>query len=113
MCQQAPGAGRPGPHNASAAGEPGTVDPVARLEPVQTFLPYPDFAETAAVLDSARLGKQRVETLQILRAVVLPEYGWQHHPAVLMWRGRVPALVAYGLACVAGWRELGHADSTA
>jgi hypothetical protein len=30
-----------------------------------------------------------------------------------MWRGRVPALVSYGLQCVAAWRERGHADSTA
>ncbi len=38
---------------------------------MQTFLPYPDFARSAAVLDPARLGKQRVETLQILRALEL------------------------------------------
>lgn len=80
---------------------------------MQTFLPYPGFTDTAAVLDGPRLGKQRVEALQILRALQLPDYGWQNHPAVLMWRGRVPALVSYGLSCVATWRALGHADSTA
>lgn len=80
---------------------------------MQTFLPDPDFAASAAVLDDARLGKQRVETLQVLRALVLDDYGWSHHPAVLMWRGRVPALVAYGLACVQEWVRRGHADSTA
>jgi hypothetical protein len=80
---------------------------------VQTFLPYPGFIDSAAVLDGPRLGKQRVETLQILRALQLPDYGWQNHPAVLMWRGRVPALVSYGLSCVATWRALGRADSTA
>ncbi len=80
---------------------------------MQTFLPYPGFAESAAVLDVPRLGKQRVETLQILRALQFPDYGWQNHPAVLMWRGRVPALVSYGLSCVAAWVALGHADSTA
>jgi len=79
---------------------------------VQTFLPYPSFAASAAALDSPRLGKQRVETLQILRALVLPEYGWRNHPAVVMWRGYVPALVCYGLTCVAEWRGRGHADST-
>lgn len=62
--------------------------------PVQTFLPYPDFERSAAVLDPARLGKQRVETLQVLRALELPDYGWRNHPAVGMWRGRTPALVA-------------------
>jgi hypothetical protein len=79
---------------------------------VQTFLPYPDFDRSAAVLDSPRLGKQRVETLQVLRALELPEYGWVNHPVVRMWRGFTPALVAYGLACVAEWRRRGHADST-
>ncbi len=79
---------------------------------MQTFLPYPDFAASAAVLDGPRLGKQRVETLQILRALELPDYGWQNHPAVVMWRGRTPALVGYGLACVREWCRRGHPDST-
>lgn len=79
---------------------------------MQTFLPVPDFAESARLLDAARLGKQRVETLQVLRALELPDYGWASHPVVLMWRGRTPALVAYGLATVRAWRERGHADST-
>jgi Pyrimidine dimer DNA glycosylase len=79
---------------------------------MQTFLPYRDFERSAAVLDPARLGKQRVETLQVLRAIVLPDYGWRHHPAVTMWRGRVPALVRYGLACVDAWTAAGRADTT-
>jgi hypothetical protein len=80
---------------------------------VQTFLPVADFADSARLLDSPRLGKQRVETLQILRAIELPDYGWANHPAVLMWRGRTPALVAYGLAMARIWQERGFADSTA
>ncbi|WP_286277025.1 MSMEG_6728 family protein [Naasia aerilata] len=79
---------------------------------MQTFLPYPSFAESAAVLDTPRLGKQRVETLQILRASLLPSYGWQNHPVTLMWRGYLPALTAYGLATVAAWTDRGHTDST-
>jgi hypothetical protein len=79
---------------------------------VQTFLPYRDFARSAEVLDSPRLGKQRVETLQVLRALELGDYGWRNHPVVRMWRGRTPALVAYGLAVVHAWRARGHADST-
>ena len=78
---------------------------------MQTFLPYPSFAESAAVLDTARLGKQRIETMQILRAVLLPTYGWQRHPVVAMWRGFVPALTAYGLAVTDTWRARGHADT--
>jgi Pyrimidine dimer DNA glycosylase len=79
---------------------------------MQTFLPVADFADSARLLDSPRLGKQRVETLQILRAIELPDYGWANHPAVLMWRGRTPALVAYGLAMARIWRERGFADTT-
>lgn len=79
---------------------------------MQTFLPFPSFDESARVLDGPRLGKQRVETLQILRALELPGYGWANHPAVAMWRGRTPALVAYGLAFVKEWTARGNADST-
>lgn len=79
---------------------------------MQTFLPYPGFAESAAVLDDRRLGKQRVETFQTLRAVVWPAYGWKNHPAVAMWRGFVPALVSYGVAVCDEWTARGRADAT-
>ncbi|MCH6229303.1 MSMEG_6728 family protein [Microbacterium sp. CFH 31415] len=78
---------------------------------MQTFLPYPSFGDSAAALDPARLGKQRVETLQLLRANTVPGYGWRHHPAAKMWAGRLPALVAYGLAMTDAWTALGRADS--
>lgn len=78
---------------------------------VQTFLPYADFDDTARALDDRRLGKQRVEVLQILRALTRPTYGWKHHPAVLMWRGHEEALGAYGLAICREWRRRGHADT--
>jgi hypothetical protein len=79
---------------------------------VQTFLPFADFSESARVLDSPRLGKQRVEALQVQRAIVLPAYGWQNHPAMQMWRGYVPALTRYALAMVDEWTDRGHADTT-
>lgn len=78
---------------------------------MQTFLPYPSFAESAAVLDGPRLGKQRVETLQLLRALTVLDYGWRHHPAAKMWAHRLPALVAYGLAMTDAWVARGHADT--
>jgi hypothetical protein len=80
---------------------------------VQTFLPYPGFAESAAVLDRARLGKQRVEALQVLRGLTVPGYGWRHHPAVRMWCGYEEALVRYGLEVCAGWVAEGHTDTCA
>src|SRR3954464_5351449 len=79
---------------------------------MQTFLRVADFAGSARLLDTPRLGKQRVETLQILRAIELPDYGWANHPPVLMWRGRSPALPACGRAMARTWRARGFADST-
>jgi len=80
---------------------------------MQTFLPYPDFTRSAAALDPRRLGKQRVEALQVVRALVRPTYGWQSHPAVLMWRGHEEALGRYGLAVVEAWCGLGFDDTCA
>ena len=78
---------------------------------MQTFLPFPEFDRCAEVLDGRRLGKQRVEVLQILRALTRERYGWKSHPAVRMWAGYEEALGAYGLVVCRTWRERGHADS--
>ncbi|TDU91206.1 hypothetical protein EV138_4807 [Kribbella voronezhensis] len=78
---------------------------------MQSFLPYPDFAATARVLDPQRLGKQRVETIQILRGLTIANYGWRHHPAVKMWTGYEEALVRYGLEICSAWTTTGHPDT--
>jgi hypothetical protein len=78
---------------------------------MQTFLPYPSFERTARVLDVRRLGKQRVEALQVLRAQHVPNYGWRHHPAVKMWRGHDEALVSYGVTICREWIRRGHRDT--
>lgn len=80
---------------------------------MQTFLPYADFLASAQALDQKRLGKQRVETVQVLRGLTRPGYGWRHHPAVKMWAGYEEALVRYGLDCVGVWISTGRADTTA
>jgi hypothetical protein len=80
---------------------------------MQTFLPHPGFRESALVLDRRRLGKQRVEALQVLRGLTVPDYAWRRHPAVRMWTGYEEALVRYGLEVCRVWRELGHQDSCA
>ena len=79
--------------------------------PVQTFLPYPGFADTAAVLDDRRLGKQRVEVIQIARAILWPGYGWASHPATLMWRSHVEALESYAAAICDEWLARGFGDT--
>lgn len=97
----------------SALSGTSTPDRGVRAAAVQTFLPYPDFQATAEALDDRRLGKQRVETLQVLRALSREQYGWKNHPAVRMWAGHEEALAAYGLAICAEWSRRGHADTCA
>ena len=78
---------------------------------MQTFLPYPNFLDSAYALDSKRLGKQRVETKQILNALLGLSKGWVHHPATKMWRGHEAALCEYGLTMTRHWIERGYNDS--
>jgi Pyrimidine dimer DNA glycosylase len=78
---------------------------------MQTFIPYPSFTASACVLDNRRLGKQRVECLQILKALHDPDYGWQNHPAVKMWRGCEGSLVLYARIVCAEWIARGYKDT--
>lgn len=80
---------------------------------MQTFLPYADFERSARSLDRKRLGKQRVEVIQVVRGLVVPGYGWRRHPAVLMWKGYEEALGRYGLTTCEVWTERGFADTCA
>lgn len=81
---------------------------------MQTFLPYADFERSARALDRQRLGKQRVEAWQIIRALE-PDAtgGWTRHPAVAMWRGFDLGLCAYGLAMCREWSRRGYVDRMA
>jgi hypothetical protein len=80
---------------------------------MQTFIVYRGFAKTAAALDMQRLGKQRVETLQILRALRHETDAYANHPAVKMWAGYEEALVLYGLIITHEWRVVRKfADNT-
>lgn len=72
---------------------------------MQTFLPYVSFAKCAAVLDNKRLGKQRVETMQIMKALTTG-VGWIHHPATKMWAGYEHALMRYQEATCHEWHEV-------
>ena len=86
---------------------------------MQTFLPLPSPAESAAALDNRRLGKQRVECKQILIALGVdvgehrgnPQSRWRHHPAVRMWRGFERSLAHYAIAVCDEWRRRGFNDS--
>lgn len=83
---------------------------------MQTFLPYASFEKSAKVLDRARLGKQRVEVLQLLNSISnleknLPVKGWSNHPCRKMWQNHVNALVVYGLAICVEWVRRGYKDT--
>ena len=78
---------------------------------IQTFLPLPDFAASARVLDWRRLGKQRSETMQILRTIRGESEGWRNHPAVRMWIGYAPALINYDIDMCEEWRRRGYHDT--
>ena len=77
---------------------------------MQTFLPYSDYELSAKSLDMKRLGKQRVETKQILFALSNQDYGWQNHPAIKMWRGHEYQLCLYGITICDEWRKRGYKD---
>jgi len=85
---------------------------------MQTFLPYPDFKESFRALDNKRLGKQRVETFQIINAILgrprkdgRPYKGWINHPCSVMWKDHVPALQMYYNECIEVWVERGFKNT--
>lgn len=81
---------------------------------MQTFLPFgSEFDSNAKVLDRQRLGKQRVECLQILRTIQGINLGWKNHPAVRMWEGYDLALASYGIAICSEWVSRGYKDTCA
>lgn len=83
---------------------------------MQTFLPYNDYYKSAKVLDRQRLGKQRVEVLQLLNSIRKikngePIRGWKNHPCRKMWQNYSNALVEYGQAVCKAWKERGYKDT--
>lgn len=82
---------------------------------MQTFVPLTSFSSSAAVLDNRRLGKQRVEVLQIMRAImpigITRSHGWRNHPATKMWSHNINGLAAYGVAICDEWIKRGYKDT--
>jgi len=78
---------------------------------MQTFMPHGDYVSVARALDSKRLGKQRVETYQIIKAL-RGEYAktgaWVNHPASVMWSGHIYDLALYGLTVSIEFYERGY-----
>lgn len=79
---------------------------------MQTFLPLPDFQASLESLDYRRLGKQRVEAMQIVNVLSgLSTRGWVNHPAVKMWRRNVPALMLYHDLAIKEWIKRGYKNT--
>lgn len=80
---------------------------------MNTFLPYSDFTESAKSLDNKRLGKQRVEVLQMLNKIngITHGKGWTNHPCTKMWQETPNALVEYGLRVCEVWINKGFKDT--
>ena len=78
---------------------------------MQTFLPFTTFRASADVLDNKRLGKQRVEAYQIMRALTGESTGWVNHPATKMWRGYENYLAKYGAVICLEWIYRGYKDT--
>jgi hypothetical protein len=71
---------------------------------MQTFLPYAeDYQANAKCLDNKRLGKQRVEGYQILKALLGESKGWVNHPATRMWKGNEYQLFLYQYEICMEW----------
>lgn len=75
---------------------------------MQTFLPVPSLITSPKILDSKRLGKQRVEAFQILKALRHETKGWVNHPATRMWAGYEDALAVYMNSCIDEWITRGY-----
>lgn len=94
---------------------------------MQTFLPYENFRSSLKALDYKRLGKQRVESYQILLALNCPpairikcernglDYStyihkprWINHPAVKMWKNYELALIYYYNDSIQEWVDRGY-----
>jgi hypothetical protein len=80
---------------------------------VQTFLPYPDFKKSVQVLDYKRLGKQRVETFQVLNILLdrTETKGWRNHPVTKMWSGYEEALKLYQNYTIREWIDRGYKNT--
>ena len=64
------------------------------------------------VLDYRRLGKQRQECLQILKALLGMVKHYKSQPQAKAWKGYEAALCQYGIDCCDEWKNRGYVDNT-
>lgn len=75
---------------------------------VNTFIVGPNLDLSS--LDTPRMGKQRVEAFQIIKALESPPgtNKWQNHPTSRMWKNHVMPLKIYYNACLKEWERRGY-----
>lgn len=78
---------------------------------MQTFLPFESMRVSLTILDRQRLGKQRVEAMQIVNSLLDPNYGYRHHPVKLLWQNHIDALRLYHNICLEIWESRGYANN--
>ena len=74
---------------------------------VNTFVTDSNPKIIAKNLDSRRLGKQRVEAFQIIKALEGKTKGWKNHPATKAWEGHIEALKDYYNIMINEWISRG------
>lgn len=69
--------------------------------------------DSIKVLDYKRLGKQRVETFQVLNILLerTPTKGWRNHPVTRMWTGYEEALKLYQNMTIREWIDRGYKNT--
>jgi hypothetical protein len=75
---------------------------------MHTFIVDEDFEKSAKCLDNKRLGKQRVECVQILDTLLRNKDSWKNHPAVKMWIGMEWTLWCYLVIISREWVRRGY-----
>lgn len=81
---------------------------------MQTFLTDKNPVVSAQNLDNKRLGKQRVEAIQIANILLnqTSTNAWRNHPAVKMWRGYEAFLIkVYLKAILNEWTKRGFKNT--
>jgi hypothetical protein len=80
---------------------------------MQTFMPHANIYASVRVLDSKRLGKQRVEAMQTYNQITKGKGGYPYHPVNKMWVGYEDALAKYHNACIDEWVDRGFVNNMA
>ena len=78
---------------------------------MQTFLPFESFKLSLTILDNRRLGKQRVEAMQIINSLHNPLYGYKHHPIKKLWAKHIDGLKLYHNMCLTEWESRGYVNN--